>query len=622
MDSKVFSDRGLASILTNFVCVRVDRDEQPHIDRLFQAAVGGGYPVNCVLTADKKVVVAANFVPLHDTMGQAGLVGLLSRVLELWSKDRPTLLRDARSLEPEPQPAQPVRIGEGLFEDQVVKLLMDYDWELGGVLVNRQRRFPQPTVNRLLLAYSARTGDTLGLQASSIALRKMYYGGIMDQVGGGFHRSADAQWDVPSFEKLLVDNAELASDYANQYLATGDEEFLDALNLTLGFMVSELWLGDGFAVSLASDGQKEGEYYTWTPGELDEALGPQLSRVGRNLFGIHPIAVSADPYSRRQEATGAVVAGRIVPRRMMDIEDLAKTLGTDVSGAWHTLGEIRAKMRAYRDSTRKRPARDASEYTHPNMLAAEALVLGYAATRRAELLEKSLAVVWRLKPKVSRRLGGGREGLAEDYGAALNALVSAYEASGQKGLLWLALQVAERLEQLLGPDGFPDQRGGHPTFASKLDSPNESPNALCFRGLLRVAALAGRPQLAGKLRERLGALLGGLWRQRLPLVASHYLNVDRVVVGPTQVVVVDTGDRVSGALHEAALGLYHPFRVVQKLDEAALREHPNPAVRALRADGPRAYVGVGFEPSFDRSTDDPASLRAYLRTGLPQTYNY
>lgn len=625
MDSKVFADAGLARLLnSNFVCVRVDRDEMPHVDRVFQLAVGGGYPVNCVLTPEGEVVVAANFLPLHGGGGQAGLFELLERVAELWRKDRPALLKDARSLSPQPQPAQPVRLTPAMLEEHAVKLLMDYDWELGGVAVNRQRRFPQPTVNRLLLAYSARTGDTLGVQASSIALRKMYYGGIMDQVGGGFHRSADAEWLVPSFEKLLVDNAELAADYAGQYLATGDEEFLDALNLTLDFLASELWVGGGFGASLASDGESEGEYYTWTPSEVDEALGG-LAAIGRQLFDIHPIAVSTSPYSRGTTRVRGVVNGRIVPRRVLDIEELAHTLGSSLQDAWRVLAEIRAKMRAYRDAKRRRPAVDPAKYTHPNMLAAEALLAGYVAAdfSRADWLGKALEVVGKIGVRVGRRLDGGREGLAEDYGGALNALVSAYEVAGGSKRLGLAQAVGERLLEYLGAEGFCDERGGAVAVASKLDSPNESPNALCFRGLLRLAAITGDGGLVGLVGDRLAVVLGGLSKYREPLLASHYLNVDRFLSGPAHVVVVDCGDGLAEALHRAALKAYHPFKVVERVLEEDLADHPNGKVRALpRTQSSRAYFGVGFEPGFSQPIADPKVLASLLKTHLPATHSY
>jgi uncharacterized protein YyaL (SSP411 family) len=625
MDLKVFTAEPLADLLNeNFVCVRVDRDEAPNVDRVFQLAVGGGYPVNCVLTPDEKVVVAANFLSLQGSAGEAGLMGLLTRVAELWRSDRQSLLRGARSLDQASPSQQPLRPSPSLVDECVVRLLMDYDWELGGVGVGQQRRFPQPTVNRLLLSYASRSGDTLGVQASSITLRKMYYGGIMDQVGGGFHRNADAEWLVPSFEKLLVDNAEAAFDYANQYSATRDEEFLDALNLTIDFILSDLGVEEGFAVSLASDGEREGEYYTWTPSEVDEALGSGLGAVGRRLFGVHPIAVSADPYSPSRETTRGVVAGRVVLRRMLDIPDLASTLGVNVDQAWSILQDIRLKMKTYRDTKRRKPRRDETPYTYPNMLAVESILVGYAVTgfSHPEWLKRALSVLDGLTSRVTRRLNGGREGLAEDYGASLNALLTAYEVTGNPKHLELATSVAERLRGFVLPEGFRDELRGTQTL-SKLDTPNESPNSVCLRGVLRLVAILDDASWLETVGGLLPNLMGGLSRYKEVFVAGLYSNLDKFVNGAVHVVVVDAGDGGADALHRAGLMGYHPFKVVERVSMENLGDHPNPAVRGLPRDGrTKAYVRRGWRSSFTESADRPEGVLNHLKTLLHGSYNY
>ncbi|MEM0121457.1 MAG: DUF255 domain-containing protein [Thermoprotei archaeon] len=626
MDSKVFSDGSLANHLNaNYVCVRVDRDEQPNVDRVFQSFVGGGYPVNCVLTPDGRVVVAANFLPLQGSAGEAGLMGLLTRVSELWKSDRQSLLKGARALGQGLSDDQPVRLTPALVDECVVRLLMEYDWELGGVGLGQQRRFPQPTVNRLLLMYAARTGDTLGVQSSSITLRKMYYGGIMDQVGGGFHRNADAEWLVPSFEKLLVDNAEAALNYAYQYMATSDEEFLDALNFTLGFMESELVVEGGFAVSLASDGEREGEYYTWTPQEVNEALGQTLGEAARRLFGIHPIVISADPYSATRETTRGVVAGRIVPRRTLDISEFASMLGVDVRQAWKTLNEIRSKMKAYRDAKKGKPKRDDALYTYPNMLAAESALIGYVVTGGTHdvLLKKALEVLGGIKSKVYRRLDGGREGLAEDYGSSLNALLMAYEVTGDPRFLESSMVVASRLKGFVAADGFRDELRGKASTLSKLDSPNESPASLCLRGVLRLCAITGDEYWLTTIGSLLPNILKGLNKYKEVFVSGVYSGLDMFMNGATHVVVVDAGDGVADTLHRAAMVAYNPFKVVERVMVDRLSDHPNPFVRGLPRDKrTKVYVRKGWRSNFTASEDSVEGVLGHLKIALHGQYNY
>jgi uncharacterized protein YyaL (SSP411 family) len=625
MDAKVFSDESVSRLLNeNFVCVRVDRDEYPHIDRLFQLVVGGGYPVNCVLTADRRVIVAANFLTRDGSAGEVGLLGLLKRVAQLWRSDRASLLKSARGLGDVHSNPEAVRLTPALVDDTVVRLLMDYDWDMGGVGLKQPRRFPQPTVNKLLLAYSSRSGDTLGAQATSISLRKMYYGGIMDQVGGGFHRNADSEWLVPSFEKLLLDNVEVALDYANMYMATRDEEFLDALNLTLNFIVSDLRVEGGFAASVASDGEHEGEYYTWTPREVEEALGPQLGKIGRELFGVHPIAVSADPYSPKTEATRGVVSGRIVLRRALDLDDLSSRLGVGAADAWKILGDIRSKMRAYRDQHRRKPKLDAATYTRPNMTAVEALLTGHAVVGgNKRWLNPALSVLEGVGRRITRRLKGGREGLAEDYGATLNALITAYEVTGTMGYLDKSVSVAKTLSGLLGETGFRDERRGEIYVASKLDSPNESTNSLCIRGILRLSLIIGDQKWLGVLGDMFPRALGGLKAYKDVFLAGLYLNLDRFINGGVHVVVVDVGDTVADGLHGAAMRAYHPFKVVERVGVDALRDHPNPRVRGLTTTAKSvAYVRRGFNSEFTESATDTSRLLSILATVVSRTYNY
>ncbi|PSO04867.1 hypothetical protein B9Q12_01670 [Candidatus Marsarchaeota G2 archaeon ECH_B_SAG-G06] len=606
MEREVFNDKELAGILNDhFVCVRVDRDERPEIDRVFQLSIGGGWPVVCILTQDKRVLFASNSLPLEDKAGVAGLKPLLKRILELWTKDRQKLLNQARQLPTHFPLKSDTKQASNVFEDAVVNLLSRFDWDRGGMGV--RNKFPQPTVDLLFLCYSARTGDRLGLQASCITLNRMYYGGIMDQIGGGFHRYADLDWLVPGFEKLLVDNAEILRDYLLHYSVSKDTDFLDAAKLTADYMVTELKLEKGFATSEDSESDGvEGKYYTWTPKEVDEAVGKDLAKLAREIFGIHPISgISADPFKPVVPQEKGVVNGRIVLRRTMDLEALSKKLGVSIEEAWDVYTEIRNSLKEYRDKTRKKPKRDENAYTHPNALAAESLTLASKLLEceySNEWLSCALTVVDSVK-KVTRKLTSGKDGLLEDYAAMTLANLQVYEVTGNAKYLDKAIELSCELLSFKGENGFFESQEKENVFIE--DSPNESPNSLAFRALFKVKAHA--PDAIDSFKFEFPSVS----KLKEEYVAGLLLSLDTLLNGHCTIVILDKGDELAENLHKTALRVYHPAKAVKRVVEG--EESLHYLKLKTNAQSSVAYVKTGQEYKLAKSVK---ALESLIKSGL------
>ena len=621
MNTQDYCNTEVARIInTRFIPVKVDRDEMPEIDRLFQSLVGGGWPLTAIVTPDKRVVFGANYLSVEDGPGGMGLKSLLLEVSKVWKKDRDKLLKNAREILPQHvTTAQPEHVTFKAVDDAVVKLLTDFDWDRGGL--GSKHKFPQPSVDRLFLEHAARTGDQLPLQASLITLRRMYYGGIMDQVGGGFHRNADEYWFVPSFEKLLADNSEIMEDYLLHYMATGDMEFLDAVTMTGEYIVRELGLEVGFAVSQDAESEGvEGKYYTWLPKEVDDAVGSSMSKLAREQFGVHPAmnAPTGDPYKPSQTDVEGLVSGRMVLRRRFGFEELAEKLRTDPTTAFKVYDELRCRMREYRERNRAKPNRDENAYTHPNALAAQALLYSAKLVKEYEerWVKHTRKVVDHFGRRVTRKLRSGKDGILEDYSAALAATISAYEVLSEPVYLDASLKLASELMSFDFTEGFLDTRSSVFRTVSKMDAPNESPNSLAFKGLFKASVLAPSVIEWDKLMNQFQRTVSDLKRRKEEYVAGLYCLMDWFTSGYSHVVILDMGDGSADMLHRTALSSYTPFKVTERIGPEQIGGHVNTGLREIAANSNRSAAYVYSAGKWSKAADSPAKLKELLKTKL------
>ncbi len=566
MDEETYSNSEIAKVINdNFVAIKVDRDEMPEVDRKLQLIVSqisgeSGWPLTVFMTPEGNVFFGGTFFPPEDSYGRIGFKRLLNEILRLWNNERNKILNSSIPLSIKVKSENEGNINKELIESSFSILTSAYDLEYGGL--GNNMKFPHPKVDEFTLAYSAWTGDDLGKKLTVFTLTKMFEGGIFDQVGGGFHRyTTDREWLTPHFEKLLIDNTELLEDYYTSYLATGRAEFLEAYNLTYEFIKRDLENSVAFSNSIDADSNGiEGGYYTWTEEEVKDALG-QDYELGIKIFGL------------RKE--GGTVEGRKVLR--IDLSELKRIISPDIKIILQKLRDLRKRMLEYRQKNRKFPRVDVNSYSYPNYRLAEVLLSSLK-------VEDGLKIIKYLTPTVTRRLNGGKEGLLEDYAAALLASISAYEVTAEEKYYSLSLELYSKLKGFLKDDGFEEPNGELPYG----DMPNESPNSLAIRGILKLSLITRIDVNAEKI-------LSNLVNSDPSFVSGLLLSAGSIINGIAHVVIVDEKDGNAESLHKEALTTYYPLKVVEKISDD-IKDRLDSSLRAMLNDNrgkSRAYICIG-----------------------------
>ena len=474
MEQESFEDEAIARFLNqHYVCIKVDREERPDIDATYLAFVesltgGGGWPMNVWLTAAREPFFGGTYFPPRAGVRGArqGLLELLSLQSERFAKESATVVQQAQAFASKLQAASvPVAAGDlpsaGLLEAARQAALLRFDPELGGA--RGAPKFPSSFPVRLLLRSARRTGDARARQMALSTLEGMRAGGIYDQIGGGFHRySTDARWLVPHFEKMLYDNALLALSYLEASELTSDARHARTAREVLDYSLRELAAPDGSfysatdADSLAASGQEqEGAFFTWTPAELEAALGSADATLAASWFGV---------------SAAGEIGGRSVLHTERSAADVARQLGLSDAAFDERLSQIRVRLLAQR-ATRPPPLRDEKVIVAWNALtlsalARAAIVLGdaryaAAALRGAAALTQPLEQGRELPHEF---VAGEPHGLAfgDDYAFLAAALLDLFELTADLAWLARAEQLLESLQQ-----GFSDSaHGGYFTSAA------------------------------------------------------------------------------------------------------------------------------------------------------------
>ena len=295
MEHESFSDEEVASFMNeNFICIKVDREERPDVDRIYMDAVqliagNGGWPLNAFALPDGKPFFAGTYY------NRAQWMNILAKISTLYKNDNEKIIAYANQL------TQGLNVNplsgdldnnDTVFDKKEYNKLFtswesQIDFHKGGF--NRAPKFPLPVTWEFLLQYSYLTKNEKALRAVKITLDEMAKGGIYDQIGGGFARySVDEYWKVPHFEKMLYDNAQLVSLYSQAYKITKDVRYKEVVEQTLEFISRELTNEEGaFYSSLNADSEgEEGAYYVWTETEFDEAVDDNLKELISDYYQI------------------------------------------------------------------------------------------------------------------------------------------------------------------------------------------------------------------------------------------------------------------------------------------------------------------------------------------------
>ncbi len=465
MEHESFEDEEVAQMMNeNFICIKVDREERPDVDQVYMDAVQaisgrGGWPLNCFALPDGRPFWGATYFPKEQWLS------LLDQITDLYNNQRQSLENQASDIEEGIRQNDLVSIkstftpfDRQLVNEMVKGLSRRFDPDHGGTL--GAPKFPMPNISQFLLRYWYQTKNGNLLEQVEKTLTKMARGGIYDQIGGGFARySVDDHWHVPHFEKMLYDNAQLVSLYADAYAATRNETYQDIVAETVQFVSRELTSPEGgFYAALDADSEgEEGKFYVWTKPEFDKVLGEDAT-LAAAYFGIENEAYWED--------------GKNVPVRAASTAELAEKYNQAEDEIKAVIRRAREKLFNYR-SRRVRPGLDDKILTSWNSLMLRGLVDAYKAIGEKRYLEMAIRnaefLIQNLLQKDGRLFRNYKNGKAtipgflDDFGFTIEALTALYEVTFNEKWIRLALLLADYTL-----DHFYDQKTGFFFYTSDL----------------------------------------------------------------------------------------------------------------------------------------------------------
>jgi uncharacterized protein YyaL (SSP411 family) len=462
MERESFENAEIAKLLNDsFVCIKVDREERPDIDDIYMAAVQamtgrGGWPMSVWLTPPSAEGVspesnglqpfyAGTYFPNQPRQGMASLQQVCANITEAWTHERDKVnaqanhvadaIREQAAWEP------PVKIGPVQIGMAVQGLLNIHDPKHGGF--GRAPKFPQPVFLDLLMEIEGRIPDPAVAGTVSSALRltldKMALGGMYDQLAGGFHRySTDETWTVPHFEKMLYDNAMLASVYARAHAKGRDPFDAKVVTETIAWALREMRDRETGAFYSAQDAEvdgREGLNYLWTRPQLTEVLGEDDAVFAARLLGFDTGTNFQDPHHPEDQRKNVL----LMPQRL---EAAAKDSNTDPVAFGERWASVQSRLLESRNR-RKQPHLDDKVITSWNglmigALADAALSLGQLSyLDEAEKTSKFFLTNMRTKTgglfRTCRDTKAKTAGFLEDYAYLIQGLLKVHAGSAASG---------------------------------------------------------------------------------------------------------------------------------------------------------------------------------------------
>ncbi|MGE5320890.1 MAG: thioredoxin domain-containing protein [Hyphomicrobiaceae bacterium] len=539
-----FEDAEVAAVMNRlFVNIKVDREERPDLDQIYQAAHqllaqrGGGWPLTVFLTPDQTPFFAGTYFPKTPRYQLPGFVDLIENVARVWHERRGEVLAQneaVRAALAQQQPAagmQPA-LTDAPIAEAVRDLAQAFDPVWGGF--SRAPKFPRPGELFLLLR-QAQGGNAQARDMALFSLRKMASGGVVDQLGGGFCRySVDAQWAIPHFEKMLYDNGPLLHLYADAWALSGEALFKDTAEGIVGWLLREMRAPEGgFYSALDADSEgHEGRFYVWTPDEVRALLSAEEHAVAAPVFGF-------DLPPNFENAHWNPILAR-------PLAEVAAELGLAEAAAAARLASARAKLFAARE-TRVHPGRDDKQLTSWNALTIAGLAHAGRVMARPDWVAVAHAAIDFLRARLwrdGRLCASFKHGEArlnaylDDYAFLLDALLEAMQAGYREPDMAWACELADALLahfEDAEAGGFFFTSHDHEALLSRpkpgYDNATPSGNGVAAFALQRLGHLLGESRYLESSARCLGLFHAHLSQQ--PIAYPTLLAVlDEALVPP------------------------------------------------------------------------------------------
>ena len=448
MAHESFEDEEIAKIMNeNFVNIKVDREERPDLDDIYQKACQmttgqGGWPLSVFLTPDQRPFYVGTYFPALDSYGRPGFGSLCRQLAQSW-KEKPKDIEKAadnfmQNLGKLQQHQAPSKIDKSILDEAAINLLQIADTTYGGF--GQAPKFPNASNLSFMFRYSKLSGISKFQKFALLTLKKMAKGGIFDQIGGGFHRySTDARWLVPHFEKMLYDNALLPIVYSEAYQITKDPFFENVVKKTLDYVIREMTSSDGtfFSAQDADTNGEEGQTFVWKKQEIEKILGKDSE-----IFCIYYDVTDGGNFEGNTILANNINASSLgfkFGKSEPEIDDL-------ISKCSKKLLEVRNK--------REQPGKDDKIITSWNGLMVSAFLSGYRITDNSKYLDVAKQSIDFFesnfeKNHILHRTFKNAEpklnGYLDDYAYMANASVDMFENTSQPKYLLFATNLANYL---------------------------------------------------------------------------------------------------------------------------------------------------------------------------------
>ena len=448
MAHESFENEEVAKFMNdNFVNIKVDREERPDIDDIYQKACQiatgqGGWPLSVFLTPDQKPFYVGTYFPVLDSYGRPGFGSICRQLSQAW-KEKPNDIEKSAdkfltTLNQTEKISVASKLDRTILDEAAMNLFQLGDPTNGGF--GSAPKFPNASNVSFLFRYAKISGLSKFNEFALKTLKKMAKGGIFDQIGGGFHRySTDAKWLVPHFEKMLYDNALISVNYVEAYQITNDPFYREVLEKTLDFVLREMTSPEGgFYSAYDADSEGvEGKFYVWRKSQIKEILGKDAE-----LFCLY-----------FDVTDGGNWEGNTILCNNLNLSTVAFNFGISENDAREILNQCSEKLLQFR-SKRIRPGLDDKILVSWNSLMITAFAKGYRVTNDKRYLDAAKSCITFIEnhlltdddllhtyknqtPKIS--------GYLDDYAYFVNSLLDVFEIEPDHKYLKLALKLGHHL---------------------------------------------------------------------------------------------------------------------------------------------------------------------------------
>jgi uncharacterized protein len=629
MAHESFEDQATADIMNElFICIKVDREERPDIDAIYQQALSlmgeqGGWPLTMFLTPDTEPFWGGTYFPPRPAYGRPGFPELLHQIHGVWT-DRPeTISKNITALKsglarlstpaagPAPEALSHGGLTPGLMDAAARQLLDAVDDHHGGL--SGAPKFPQPHIFAFLWRAYHRTGEQPLANAVTLTLDHICQGGIYDHLIGGFSRySTDAFWLAPHFEKMLYDNALLISLMTTVWRETKSPLYAVRIRETIDWLQAEMMSDDAgyegtFTAALDADSEgEEGRFYVWQEAEIDEILGDD-SAIFKEVYDV---------------AAGGNWEDKTILNRSRNLQ---LTDGPTEAA----LGIARHQLLARR-AGRVRPGRDDKVLADWNGLMITALCQAAMVFDKPDWLRlaenafasiiKSMTNGDRLYHSACAGISGGPAFL-DDYANMSEAALALFETTGNLAYLehakaWFEILEEQYLDTEFGGYFFTAADGENLITRTRNATDNAIPagNGTIINVLARLWLGTGDDKYRDRALSIIDCFAGEVARNFIAI--TTLMNNTEFLHSALQVVIIgDRDDAVAQSLIATAWASPDPDRYVQVIAPGADLPQGHPATGKDQVDGKAtAYVCRG--PVCSLPVTDQSRLAEVMAKGV------